>query len=1632
MRRKQLRGERGVTMVELVIALAVLGFLIGGATIGYAGYVERSTRTALLSDLDRAVELQQELRMREAGAFVSIDELKTLGWEPSDDVIVEESSVTPERVYVRLKHARSERRCSVDYSPVSRNARNRKVCFEGLDDPNAEPVRVADAPDAAPPPTVDVTPPPPTVVPLSHLVSPAVGDLADQVLAPSAAGSATFTVTNRSREPRRYRFEVASSNPTVVSSVATPGPITLGGGSSAPATVSFAMTGGAVADDQSLIELRALDEADPAYSGDGTVRVRTALVLMAPAVVAPAAETRDAGETFGVVYQVTNRTNASRELDFASVVTGPDMVLAGSAPAVQRFAPGETRAIAVTYRLDPASDGGTVSRAALVARDQAAPSYQTTSGDFAVTTRLVLAAPTVTAPADRALSPGSPLNVAFAVTNNSNAARSFSIVPSAGGNLTIVSSTNTGTQTIPRGATITVRVRYRLSDPSVGATVSDASLVATDLGAPAYATAQTFRVTTNTILLAPAMTAPAARTASPSEVFDASWTVTNRSNVARTIAISAAAGGDVVAVAATPAGGVLFAPYETRTISTRNTTSATATAGTVSRPELYATDAGVGGTMQSFPVTTNTVLAAPTVSNLGPATGDPGTSLTRIFRITNNSNTSRTFRLAGTSTNTGAALDPGDPANITIPAYDFREVSLPVSVYNRALGGSTSSVQLQATDTGSGALVGTGSFGFTTNTVLLAPALTNPANAAGNPGQTLTAGYTLTNRSNVARTFSLLASSSSARTVYDPADPATITVPAYESRAIGHDYRFHVQAIGTTQSTVGVRATDTGATALNGTGSFTATTNTVLLPPATTAPAARNENPNASFRVTTWTVTNRSNVARTITLSAGGGTDVTLVGASPIGGVAFAPYETRTITADYRMAVQSVAGTVSSPELYATDPGVGGTMGALRVTTNTVLVRPTVSSPLSRSANPGATYSRSFTVTNQSNTVRTLNVVAPVAGDHTITSSSPALGSQSFAAYESRTFTVSYQLGTTSVAGTASTGTVNATDATTGTGSGVFTVTTNLVLQNPAQVAPANHSAVIGSTFSRSWTVRNETNATRTLNISAAVPGSSALTVTSASGTGSVSYAPFESRTVTVYYGVETGSTPTSTHVTNLTVTDALATSYTSTTGFTFTVLNRNPVAGFTWTPIVQAGQAWTFTSTSTDPDAPADGIASVSWNWGDMSADVAGAGVSKTFTRGGTYTVRVTATDNYGGSHSVARSVFVNTAPVACINPLPSSVAPGEWFDVSSCSSDADAGQTLSHAWSFSDGAGSPGNVTSFSRAFYSPGTYWIDLQVSDGNGGTAWTSVSITVSEPNQPPTACFRWNPNVPRPNQQVDFDGSCSSDDGLPNPPASLTYSWTFYHHDGTTVLGTSSGITPTFSYPEDGDFPVCLDVFDGEYGDRACAPVPVRTYAPPEVTATGNDVYRGDVMQWSGTARDLDNYTGTAVTVGDGIVRKWWDTGETTDVVSRTAAWNETLGAHNNCFNAEDDEGEFGQACTLTTVIVRNHPPMPSVSWTGGCRETSSGSGRYDCSWNVDDTSTDVENTNMPSVMPLNRTWTVGAWTSTAAGITVNTYSCRLTECGVSVSLTSQDDAEGVNATVWVSGTSGSGGLGGVI
>lgn len=200
------------------------------------------------------------------------------------------------------------------------------------------------------------------------------------------------------------------------------------------------------------------------------------------------------------------------------------------------------------------------------------------------------------------------------------------------------------------------------------------------------------------------------------------------------------------------------------------------------------------------------------------------------------------------------------------------------------------------------------------------------------------------------------------------------------------------------------------------------------------------------------------------------------------------------------------------------------------------------------------------------------------------------------------------------------------------------------------------------------------------------------------------------------------------TYVVTLTVRDSAGQTGTTSREVTVVAANVPPVPEFAATADFLSVQV--DAQGSTDPDGS---ITSYSWDFGD-GATATGATASHAYAGAGTKSITLTVSDDRGGSAALTKTVDVvappvpNQAPTAAFTEV---VGPdGMTVSVDgSASSDAD-GSVTAFAWTFGDGGTATGATASHTYA--EPGSYRIELTVTDDDGATAVLSKNVSVDVP------------------------------------------------------------------------------------------------------------------------------------------------------------------------------------------------------------------------------------------------------------------------------------------------------------
>ncbi|TDU87829.1 PKD domain-containing protein [Kribbella voronezhensis] len=169
---------------------------------------------------------------------------------------------------------------------------------------------------------------------------------------------------------------------------------------------------------------------------------------------------------------------------------------------------------------------------------------------------------------------------------------------------------------------------------------------------------------------------------------------------------------------------------------------------------------------------------------------------------------------------------------------------------------------------------------------------------------------------------------------------------------------------------------------------------------------------------------------------------------------------------------------------------------------------------------------------------------------------------------------------------------------------------------------------------------------------------------------------------------------------------------------------NNPPVAAFT----VSCNQnVCTYDARSSTDENPT--ALTYSWNFGNGTGS--GPLVDRTYTSANTYTVTLTATDEWLSTSTATQTVTIteptnNVAPVPVINPP---VCSGLVCNISGAgSADPNLGDTFTYRWDFGDGT-AVSTSSAPNHTFPAAGTYTVTLTTTDGWGKAASLTRQVTV---------------------------------------------------------------------------------------------------------------------------------------------------------------------------------------------------------------------------------------------------------------------------------------------------------------
>jgi PKD repeat protein len=337
------------------------------------------------------------------------------------------------------------------------------------------------------------------------------------------------------------------------------------------------------------------------------------------------------------------------------------------------------------------------------------------------------------------------------------------------------------------------------------------------------------------------------------------------------------------------------------------------------------------------------------------------------------------------------------------------------------------------------------------------------------------------------------------------------------------------------------------------------------------------------------------------------------------------------------------------------------------------------------------------------------------------------------------------------------------------------------------------------------------------------------------------------------------------------------------------------------------------FSATGFDPDG-----GELSYKWEFEDGVYYGRARTRTYTKPGEYTAKVTATDDEGDTTSKEVTVTVKRAgaepPTLEAGSDVTSVEAGGAEHFTATGTDPDGPEDdLLYTWDFGDGGSS--FEQNPSHTYAEPGTYTAKVTVSDGAGASAEKTIEITVTDPagNQAPTVEAGADRNTGTAPLNVTFTAQATDADG-----DTLTYEWDFA--DGSAK---ANGREVDHTYTDAGTYDAKVTVSDGN-GGSTTATVRVVVGDPPgnqapsvEATADPKSGTSPLTVHFSGQARDPE---------GEGLIATW-DFGDGGRAAGLSATHVYTAaGTYTATLTVRDPKGGQATASVQVTVSAAQAAP----------------------------------------------------------------------------------------------------------
>ncbi|ELR73352.1 PKD domain containing protein [Fulvivirga imtechensis AK7] len=320
-----------------------------------------------------------------------------------------------------------------------------------------------------------------------------------------------------------------------------------------------------------------------------------------------------------------------------------------------------------------------------------------------------------------------------------------------------------------------------------------------------------------------------------------------------------------------------------------------------------------------------------------------------------------------------------------------------------------------------------------------------------------------------------------------------------------------------------------------------------------------------------------------------------------------------------------------------------------------------------------------------------------------------------------------------------------------------------------------------------------------------------------------------------------------------------------------------------------------------------------------------------------GTYTMRLTVTDNDGGSKADLAVVTVNPeatnqAPIANAGPNKSITLPTNTVTITGTGSDSD-GSIAAYAWTKKTGPAADLSNTGTPTLTVTnmlEGTYVFSLKVTDNKGASHSDDVIVTVNPEivNQAPVAQAGSDILLILPTNSTNIIGSASDPDGT-----IVSYVWTQLSGPSTATLAGSGSATLSVSDLVEGAYTFNLTVTDDDGAtdeDNVVVTVQSASVNQKPVANAGSDrtiILPTNTINISGSGSDAD---------GAIVSYLWTKVSGPASTLSNTTSATLTAsslveGTYKFRLMVTDDDGDTATDEMILTVLPETVNQPPSVN-----------------------------------------------------------------------------------------------------